>query len=170
ATIRRTISRTIQRMRTTTLEDWNTVLQVGSAIVLCATFVIGTGALWTSYVLGKRQELRIAAIQRDAAEANERTKRLEIEAAEQRERAAVAERQLLELQQRMKPRNLTDIQRSAITSAMVNFSFLPNTEKRQSAAVFATSIAFEATTLADQIAESLKNAGWDITETMLLSV
>lgn len=116
-----------------TLEDWSTVFQFASVILLGLTFAIGAGAIWTSYLVGKRQQERIATAGQqaaeanekaakategtakalaDAANANERAGKIELEAAQQRERAANAERELLELQEQMKPRRLTAEQRS----------------------------------------------------------
>lgn len=89
-----------------TLEDWNTVFQFGSAILLGLTFVFGVGAIITAHVLNKRLEARIAATGLTAAEAHERAGRLEVEAATQRERAATAEKQLLGLQRRLQPRRV----------------------------------------------------------------
>ena len=52
------------------LEDWNTVLQFASAVLLGLTFAIGAGAIFTGYMVGKRQEVRIAATEHGTAEAN----------------------------------------------------------------------------------------------------
>src|SRR5437667_5063308 len=87
-----------------TLEGLNTFLQLASAVILALTFLVGAGAIWTSYRLRKRQSARIAAI--------------ELEAAQQRERAAVAERDLLQLRQRLAPRSLTLSQRQALLVAL----------------------------------------------------
>ena len=54
------------------LENWNTVLQIASVVLLGLTFAVGTGAIITGYLIGKRQEERIATTGRDAAEANSR--------------------------------------------------------------------------------------------------
>ena len=102
------------------LDEWNTILQVASVVVLGATFLIGAGALWTSYVVNKRQAERIATLERDTADAlksvaetNERTQKLELEAAVQRERAAKADERaakaelaLAELMRRTTPKEV----------------------------------------------------------------
>lgn len=54
------------------LEDWNTVLQFASAILLGLTFAIGAGAIFTGYMVGRRQEVRIAATEHGTAEANKK--------------------------------------------------------------------------------------------------
>jgi len=66
----------IKRIRRMTLEDWNVVLQILSAVVLGATFLIGSGALWTSYLVGLRQEARLAEMNQRAEEAKLETARL----------------------------------------------------------------------------------------------
>jgi hypothetical protein len=100
------------------LEELNRILQFASVVVLGLTFAIGAGAVWTSYLIGKRQEERTAKALADAAKANERAGKLELEAAQQRERAANAERELLEMQERMTPRRLTAKQRSHMSEAL----------------------------------------------------
>jgi len=52
------------------LEQWNTVLQFSSALLLGLTFAVGAGAIFTGYLIGKRQDERLAVTERDAAEAN----------------------------------------------------------------------------------------------------
>jgi hypothetical protein len=62
----------MKRIFSMTLEGWNTFLQFASAVLLGLTFAVGAGAIWTGYVLGKRQEVRIAATERGTAEANKK--------------------------------------------------------------------------------------------------
>lgn len=76
-----------------TLEDWNAALQIGSFLLLGLTFAIGGGAIITSYILSKRH--------------SEKMVELEIKLAEQQERAANAEKTLLQLQETLfKPRRI----------------------------------------------------------------
>jgi hypothetical protein len=83
----------IKRAFFMSLEHWNTVLQFASAVLLGLTFAVGAGAIFTGYLIGKRQDERIATTERDAAEANERAAELEAKAAQlqldlEKERAA----------------------------------------------------------------------------------
>jgi hypothetical protein len=57
----------------------------------------------------------------DAAGANERSRQIELDAAAQRERAAKAERELLELQQRLAARTLSDAGARTIVSRLAPF-------------------------------------------------
>jgi hypothetical protein len=78
------------------------------------------------------------------------------------DKEATVESRLEELRVRALPRTLTSAQMSSITSAMKRFAKLQNENEHQSAAVFATSTAFESTSLPDQIAAALVAATWTI--------
>lgn len=122
-----------------TLDSWNSVLQTLSIILLFLTFAVGAGAVMTSRKIAGREQERLAKAEQgtadanmkaaeasegtakaaaDAAAANERTVKLELEAAQQREKAAKAERELLELQDRIKPRRLSEANRVALIRAL----------------------------------------------------
>jgi hypothetical protein len=68
------------------------------------------------------QQAEIARFNREAREANERSLKLEIEAAQQRERAAKSERDLLTLQQRLAPRRINSTEHSIFVSALKPFA------------------------------------------------
>jgi hypothetical protein len=55
----------------------------------------------------------------EAAAANERAGKLEVEAAHQRDRAARAERDLVEVQNRIRPRRITDAQRTQLVQVLM---------------------------------------------------
>src|SRR5438309_2050260 len=112
----------MKRTFSMTLEDWNTVLQFASAALLGLTFAVGAGAIWTGYVLGKRQDERIVATERGTADANERATKLELEVAQQRERAAKAEHDLLALQQRLAPRRINSTEHGVSVSTLKPFA------------------------------------------------
>lgn len=159
-----------------TLEEWNTVFHVASAVLLGLTFAVGAAAVFTDQIIRKRHETRIASAQRDAAEANqkaaeagegtaralaetgaanERVVKVELEAAQQRERAARAEKDLLELQERIKPRRISADQRERLIAALRNLPKGP---------VIVTCVLGdgEAIAFANQIVDSLKSAGWPV--------
>jgi hypothetical protein len=89
--------------------------------------------------------------------ANERTKTVEEEAGKLRERAAKAERKLFELQERIKPRRISEEQRMRLTTrlsaaspkGLVGLEHVPGDA--------------EGGTFAEQIEEVLKAAGWPTT-------
>jgi hypothetical protein len=94
------------------LERLNLLLQAASVLLLFAGFAFGTATIVVGYLLGKRQETRIAAAKAEAAAANERSLKLELKAAEQQERAANAEAELLTIQKNLAPRELTGDERA----------------------------------------------------------
>ena len=63
----------------------------------------------------------LPALQKAASDAKAAQQQIETELAKQQARAATAERSLLELQERIKPRNLTDEQADAFTEALEVF-------------------------------------------------
>jgi len=69
-----------------TLEDWNTLFQVASVVLLGFTFVVGALAILTDRQISARQAARMASAARDAAMANERAAKAELELAQLRKR------------------------------------------------------------------------------------
>jgi hypothetical protein len=115
----------MKRIRTMGLEEWNTVLQVASVVVLGVTFLIGAGAVWTSYLVNKRQGERMAAMARDtanaskaAAEANARAAEANAEAAQARKETAEAQRDVWELRQKVQWRSLSTTERTKLRDAL----------------------------------------------------
>jgi hypothetical protein len=202
----------MKRVFSMTLEDWNTLFQVGSVVLLALTFAVGAGAVLTGLRLAKQQNARVAATEHetaeanriaaeagkgtakalaDAAQANERAataeshlgesnaraalaeqhsaeanviaartaaqaKTLEIEAGRQRERAALAERALLELQQRIKPRSITDAERPGLLEA------LKRAEPKGPVLLNHVMGDAEGQAFAVQISRVLDEAGWPV--------
>lgn len=98
----------------------------------------------------------IATAQRDAAQANERTQKLAIEAAEARRRQAEAERLLLELKERVKPRRLTQEQAQRL------FEFLKDKPKGRVEIVYPAGNN-EAFNLANDIhMQAMMGSGWEV--------
>lgn len=98
-------------------------------------------------------EARAAEAYENAGHANERTARLEVEAAAQRERAARAERELLELKKRLAPRTLSDAQAAALVSALAG-------RPKGPVLIQHPSDDHEGSAFAHQIDDALKRAGW----------
>lgn len=151
----------MKRVFSMTLEWWNTVFQVASALLLGLTFAVGTGAIITGVILGKRQEERIAMTGRDTAEANkrageanERATKLELEASQQRERAAKAEHDLFELQQRLAWRRIGPREHSAFVATLKPFA---------GSTVEITKLGdFEAGQFADDIIRVFAETKWNV--------
>jgi hypothetical protein len=107
----------------------------------------------------KEKDVKIGEAAGIAAKANERTANLELDAATQRERAATAERELLELKERLRPRVVTALQgkrfvaelRKVLEGATISLSAT-------------SSGGVEAFRLARQLLPLFKGAGWKVTD------
>lgn len=101
----------------------------------------------------KSAEQGIESARRDYATANERAEKLELEAGRQRERAARAEHELVELRQRIVPRRLSVEQRTVIVETA-----------RQSVATLGVVRLgdAEAKVFATDLITSLQEAGWHV--------
>ena len=93
----------------------------------------------------------------EAASANERTKALEVEAGKQRERATAAEKKLFEFQERTKPRQISEEQRTRLVT------LLSGASPKGLVGLGCVRGDAEGWTLAEQIDEVLKAAGWTTT-------
>lgn len=91
----------------------------------------------------------------DAAAANERSQTLEVEAAQQRGRAANAERELLEIRERLAPRRLTAEQQQMIVKKLRPFA-------PQQFDISATSTDLEVVQIRNQVIAVLSEAGWSL--------
>jgi len=143
-----------------TLEWWNTVFQVGSAVLLGFTFLFGAGAILTDRIINARQEARIASAQGEAAEANKRAAEAGAEAAAANERAAEANRATererlarVQLERKIAPRLLSPEQQSKITSEIRKLA-------EQRATITWYSDSFEGAVFASHINSALKAASW----------
>jgi hypothetical protein len=97
----------------------------------------------------------IGAAKAEAAKANERTGTLELETAQQREKAAVAERSLLELQQRVQDRHLTAGQRMALTDGLTH-------GPKGEITIMCVGGNPEPCVFAEELAEVLRRSGWTV--------
>jgi hypothetical protein len=96
-------------MPSTSLEFWKAVFEYGGVLLLFFTFIFGGGLVITTTRLNHIQADELREFNRKLTEA-------QTGLAEQQERAATAERKLLELQERIKPRHLTDKEAAAFVS------------------------------------------------------
>ena len=97
---------------------------------------------------------RAAKADETAASANARAAVLEKQAEEQRERAAKAERELLEVKERIAPRQLTEVQHRSIVDSLSGFR--PGGELT----VICVGGSPEPCAFAHQLAKALEDAGW----------
>jgi hypothetical protein len=117
------------------VELWKAVFDWGAVVLIGVTFVFGAGALITGKILNDRQDTQLRQLESDltsaktdlgkqqvlAADAAGKLAGLEQDAANAKARAATAERSLLELKERMKPRRLTDQQATDFVKALKAF-------------------------------------------------
>lgn len=167
-------------MSVESLEFWKSLFEITGVVLLLVTFFAGAGALWFSRKLnavqaeqlrqfdrgltdakldlGKQQEraasadARVAGLEQDVATAT-------TEMAKQQARAATAERSLLELQERMKPRRLTDKQSADFVAIL---SKLPNTTLKLGWTIGGGDEGFK---LLQQLMPLFKQAHWKVPET-----
>ena len=105
------------------------------------------------------QRAEIAKALDQAAAANERSSKLELEASQQRERAAKAERDLLELQQRLAWRRISPTEYSEFVAALKPFA---------GSAVEVTKLGeAEAGQFADGLLKMLTDSKWNVSLNMI---
>ena len=114
------------------IDDWYTIFQVISALALGVTIALG-------FVINKRQSRQVIALETQLAEA--------------REKQAVAERELLELKERIKPRH---IDRSTFLEALTG-------QPKAPVEVLYLRDDPETLEFAQEIDNLLKAAGWTVT-------
>lgn len=103
----------------------------------------------------KSSEEKIAGLTAETARANERTRTMGLELEKQRERTARAEKELLEVQERLQPRRLTAAQRTGLRE---DLSQGPQTEIQ----IAFVSGNIESETFANDFAEVFHLSGWKI--------
>ena len=164
-------------MSVESLEFWKNLFEITGVVLLLLTFIAGAGVVGFSrklnavqaeqllqfdkgltdakLELGKQQErasnadARVAGLEQDVAAAK-------TEMAKQQTRAATAERDLLELQERLKPRKLTDKQSTDFVAIL---SKLPNTKLKFGHTWAGGDEAFN---LLQQLLGLFKAANWDV--------
>jgi uncharacterized protein HemX len=82
------------------LEDWNLIFEIGGVVLLFLTFLFGAGVLYTSKQINARQAVQLREFEKQLTDAK-------TEMSRQQERAANAERALLELQTRLAHRRIS---------------------------------------------------------------
>src|ERR1700688_748182 len=103
-----------------------------------------------------RSLLKRTSAEKSASEAKAAQQRVETNLAKQQERAATAEKDLLELKERIKPRRLTDKQSADFVAVL---SRLPNTKLRFG---HTWGGGDEALNLLQQLLGLFKEADWDV--------
>ena len=132
------------------------VLIVGAFAVFFGTM----GVYWSNNFRDKHAEQRVAnnevetvKANEEAARAHERTTMLDLELEQQRERAANAEKQLLELRERLAPRTLNTQQQANITQKAKAFT-------KHKINIITPADDVEIINVGNKIIDALQAAGW----------
>jgi hypothetical protein len=121
------------------VESWKFVFDWVAVILVFLTFVAGTGALWTGNILNRRQGEKlknfdgdltaaksalvdqvgqVAILQKEASDAKTAQEQVGIELSKQQERAAAAEKTLLQLRESLKDRTISPDQEKVLVEAL----------------------------------------------------
>jgi hypothetical protein len=110
------------------LEGLKQIFEIGGVILLFLTFIFGAGALYTASRLNVEKDAQLRQFDKDLTDNKGKVAGLEqdvanakAEMARQQTRAAEAERSLLELQEKIRPRHLSREQKEAIKNALKGF-------------------------------------------------
>lgn len=139
-----------------TVEDWNTAFQVLTTIFVAGTVLTGLGTVFTGRLVTKRQAQELAATKA-------RTTKLQTDLAAQQERAANAERQLLEVQERFKPRTMSPREQNSLLGLLRSYSSLARQAReknRETLWIVHPSGDTEATEFASMLTGLFVSAGW----------
>ena len=129
------------------LEDWKAIFEIGGVVLLFLTFLFGAGALLTSTRINARQAVQLREFEKRLTDAK-------IELAHQQERAANAERALLELQTRLAHRRISQSDHDR---------FVASLQPYKGSVVDLTEITdLEAAQFAKDIIAVLRDAGWKV--------
>lgn len=145
------------------VENWKSLFDWGTVILLFLTFAFGAGALITGNIIGKQQEGKSRLFEKDLTEAKTRLGAQETDAAnakaemaKQQTRAAEAEKALLELQQRLADRHVTVQQRETM------IKMLKGHDQEHVIVQSLISGGREALQYASELAAIFREAGWDV--------
>lgn len=131
------------------LEALHSLFQIGSVVLLGLTFFVGAGALITGNRLNRQQAERLRTFDADLTAAK-------LALADQQVRAAAAEKELLELKERARPRTLDEAARAEIIAALPVGTHLPI------AIHFVSGSTREPRDFAAALRDVLTQGGWNV--------
>jgi hypothetical protein len=132
-----------------TLETWKSLFEWGGVVLLALTFCFGAGALIVNSRIGELQSEKLRQFDKELTAA-----KTDLET--QQERAAKAERQLFELQDKARARHMSEDQIVAIERALRG---LPVHEVD----IYVVIGTWDGTTFGLELASALNRAGWAAT-------
>jgi hypothetical protein len=139
-----------------TLDDWNAAFQLFTILFVAGTVLTGLGALYTGRRIAARQKQELATT-------NATITKLQTDLAVQQERAARAERELLEVQERFKPRILSERQQSELFGLLRAYSSLAREAREKNQETFWIVHPrgdIEATEFASMLTNLFVQTGW----------
>jgi hypothetical protein len=140
-----------------TVDDWNTAFQVLTTMFVAGTVLTGLGAMFTDRAVRKRQAEELAI-----TKAN--TVKLQTDLAAQQERAAKAEKELLEVQERFKPRTMSQSEQNNLVGLLRAYASLAREAKeknRETLWIVHPTGDTEATVFASMLTGLFIQAGWE---------
>jgi hypothetical protein len=133
-----------------TLDSWNDLFNVASVGLVALTFFVGLGALITGRQVNQRQRAQLLQLSTDLAKA-------QTGLAEQQTRAAIAEKALLDLQERARPRTVDAACRAILLERLkIGQPLIPVSVE------FVGGSTSEPYGLATALAEILREARWTV--------
>lgn len=140
-----------------TVEDWNAAFQIMTTIFVAGTVLTGVGAFFTGRKINERLAKELAA-------ARASTAKVETDLAKQQERAANAERQLLEVQEKFRRRTLTQKDREKLVALSQAYLALVTKAKEngETCMIVYPNGDGEATEFANLLYHLFFHAGWRI--------
>jgi hypothetical protein len=137
------------------LEWWKSFFEIGGVILILLTFAFGAGALIVNNRLGAIQDAQLRQFDKDLTDEKGALADAKTEMAVQQERAATAEKALLELQQKIKWRSVSPEQRKEFLAAVSNI-------KKGSVVITVAGGDAEAISFANELRSLLKEGKYSV--------
>ena len=128
------------------VEALKSFFDIGTVILLFLTFAFGAGVLVTGSIINSRQDKQLRQFDKDLTDAK-------TELGKQQERAALAERSLLQLKESLKDRELSDAQFDALVESLKPFA-------GQEFDVIAFWDNAESVSIGNRVVSALRKSGW----------
>ena len=141
------------------IADWANIALIGSlaAGVISTVLVVWMGNVKEAYLRLSlsRNEVITAGLEKQAADAKAAQQRVETDLSKQRERTAIAERSLLELQEKVRPRRLSEEQKQTLVKLL-------SSEVPIEPRVFCAMDAPDGQVFKDDFVDVFRRLGWTI--------
>jgi hypothetical protein len=140
------ISKICSRIRSMSLEGWKTTFEIIGVILLFFTFIAGAGALIFSNKVNAVKDENLRQFDKDLTDAKTAL-------GKQEEKTAIAEKELANLKDTIRPRQLTKEQQTVLVRLLSG-------DPKGSVSIMSVMGDGEAKAFAIQVDSALKSAGW----------